>query len=479
MITSGAASFSHFNDPGLFVDISGTGTALGLGDDDEATVTTSVGNSLMPAGSVTIGNNGVVAQGAGVDVGTGNVALPSSAFAAALVPFWDDIDSDTGNVYWEERQVGGINTLIVQWHERPRFSNVGSATFQLQLFASGPVAARYVYPDVDFGNAQYNFGASATIGVQLSSTEGSMFSLNTPSLANGDVIEIRTVEFDRYAISLDLGETVQLRTRTPFDNASNLPPNALDPNLTVRDATEMVLDSDSNSNGDGKNALIDFTAPASGVYFIDVSNDNGAGEYLLLLSSNNTLDGDFNDDGSYDCDDIDLLTAAVIQGSDLNYDLTGDGQLNLADRDAWLLEAGLANGLGSAYLLADVNLDNRVDGGDFLIWNQYKFTATGSYCRGDINMDGQTDGIDFLDWNAHKFTSVPGPVPTAPRDLTVPANHHAAIGMGSGTAATPAVSVIEAAPPAIRAQAVERLFAVYGETRHQADDENSAGDKLF
>jgi hypothetical protein len=163
---------------------------LGLTDDGEANITTTVGNAIFGAGTVRVGNNGGIGFTSSGELSVGNVALPSAALfggVTALLPFWDDIDSDTGDVYWIE--VGG--TLIIQWHNRPRFSNVGSGTFQLQLFSAGPVLARFVYQDVDFGNSSYDNGASATIGYQASGIEAYQFSLNNAVLANGDVIDIR------------------------------------------------------------------------------------------------------------------------------------------------------------------------------------------------------------------------------------------------------------------------------------------------
>ncbi len=133
--------FLQSNDPGQFIDISMTGTALGLTDDGEATITTTVGNAAFPAGSVTVANNGGIIAAAGEDLATMNTILPNSAWPTALLPLWDDIDADTGDVYWQETQVDGTDTLIVQWNDRPRFSNIGSATFQVQVFASGSVLA--------------------------------------------------------------------------------------------------------------------------------------------------------------------------------------------------------------------------------------------------------------------------------------------------------------------------------------------------
>lgn len=128
-------------------------------------------------------------------------------------------------------------------------------------------------------------------------------------------------------------------------------------------------------------------------------------------------DGDFNNDGAYDCADIDALVVAVTSGSvDPAFDLNGDGSLSTEDVSSWLAEAG-ANNLasGNAYLPGDATLDGIVDISDFNIWNANKFTAPAAWCRGDFNVDGNVDISDFNIWNARKFTSsdaaaVPEPV---------------------------------------------------------------------
>ncbi len=118
-----------------------------------------------------------------------------------------------------------------------------------------------------------------------------------------------------------------------------------------------------------------------------------------------TADGDFNDDGLYDLADIDGLVAAISGGTHpVEFDLNGDLLVDLADRDAWLSIAGAANLPGGVpYLLGDANLDGVVDGGDFLLWNDHKFSATAKWSQADWNADGMTDGLDFLHWNDHKF----------------------------------------------------------------------------
>ncbi len=127
------------------------------------------------------------------------------------------------------------------------------------------------------------------------------------------------------------------------------------------------------------------------------------------LQASAVVDGDFNDDGLYDCLDIDQLVAAIAAGTNnLAFDLTGDGLVNLADRDAWLVEGGTNNPAqtgGNPFRLGDANLDGVVDGSDFNIWNSNKFTANAAWCSGDFSADGFVDGSDFSIWNSNKFTS--------------------------------------------------------------------------
>ncbi len=117
------------------------------------------------------------------------------------------------------------------------------------------------------------------------------------------------------------------------------------------------------------------------------------------------IDGDFDNDGDYDCADINALsTAIVLNGSPSMYDLNGDMELNEDDLDSWLAEAGVANlGPGLSYLNGDATLDGAVDGSDFGRWNAHKFTSNTNWCEGDFNADGIVDGSDFGIWNSNKF----------------------------------------------------------------------------
>ncbi len=143
-------------------------------------------------------------------------------------------------------------------------------------------------------------------------------------------------------------------------------------------------------------------------------------------------DGDFNDDGTYDCADIDGLVAVIVAGADpAAYDLTGDGQVNDADLEAWLAEAGEARlGPGLVYLRGDANLDGLVDTSDFNLWNAHKFQATQAWCDGDFNADGVSDISDFNQWNLNKFRASSAGVVPEPE-----------LPCGSGMACSPALGL--------------------------------------
>ncbi len=116
---------------------------------------------------------------------------------------------------------------------------------------------------------------------------------------------------------------------------------------------------------------------------------------------------DFDRNGLLDCVDVDALVAELAAGgSNLTFDMNGDGTLNNDDLSRWLQAAGAVNlPSGNPYLGGDATLDGVVDGSDFIVWNSNKFTSVAAWCSGDFNADGVVDGSDFIAWNGNKFTS--------------------------------------------------------------------------
>ena len=159
----------------------------------------------------------------------------------------------------------------------------------------------------------------------------------------------------------------------------------------------------------------------AGTYWVTVTGagvpgrytDYGSLGFYTLTSGAGRLTGDFNNDGLLDGQDIDALSRDIHffrlgSGDPATFDVTGDGAVDLADLDAWLMLAGNRNlGVGQSYPLGDANLDGAVDGLDFIAWNTYKFSRDPiySWTKGNFNGDSVVDGEDFLIWNEHKFTS--------------------------------------------------------------------------
>jgi hypothetical protein len=125
---------------------------------------------------------------------------------------------------------------------------------------------------------------------------------------------------------------------------------------------------------------------------------------------------DFNMDTMCNVADLDLMFqegpiaggVPVTPGVNDQFDLNGDDQISLADRDVWLADAATLNELGSPYKLGDATLDGIVDGLDFIEWNEDKFTSNLLWSSGNFNGDEVVDGLDFIEWNNNKFTSSDG-----------------------------------------------------------------------
>ncbi len=207
------------NLPGMFTDISTIGTDLQLGDEDEAEITTTIGNAVFPAGSVWVARNGGLGfDPVSTDLAPINLEIPSSdAFGGsqAALAFWDDIGNDTGTVLWHEDF--GSNTLIVQWHEVPFNDHSGTATFQVKIFgdpgAPPPIYAQFIYEDIE--QSRGGGGASATIGYQdgAAGFNDVQWSYNAPgAVSDGDVLTLTEIPEPAAALLL-LGALTVLRRR--------------------------------------------------------------------------------------------------------------------------------------------------------------------------------------------------------------------------------------------------------------------------
>jgi hypothetical protein len=170
--------------PGVFMDITATGTNLHLGDDDSAVITTTISNALLPAGNVAISNNG------GIGSAT-NEPIPSdAAFGSgqSLLGYWDDIGNDVGGVYYLQTD----NALIVEWYNRAAGAGRARITFEIQIFDASEATNPYfqfLYQDISGAGG----GASATIGYQDGGTghNDSQWSYNMAgAVTDGGVLSV-------------------------------------------------------------------------------------------------------------------------------------------------------------------------------------------------------------------------------------------------------------------------------------------------
>ncbi len=200
-----------------FVDITTTGTAMGItGDDGVSDAVIAFGFPLygLEYSAAHIGNNGgLYLSETNYSFIAYNVCPMPWHSGAPIAPqinvFWDDIDSDTGDVYFENQvscahpDCGGA-CFIVEWYDRPRYPNLGSGTFEVILCDSGVIIAQYA--DLDFGDPRYDFGASATVGIEDDHQDPTYFleySCNTADLADGlaimyttDPVPVELMSFD-------------------------------------------------------------------------------------------------------------------------------------------------------------------------------------------------------------------------------------------------------------------------------------------
>jgi hypothetical protein len=230
--TYSTANWTAFNDPVTyiinknapysFIDISATGTPLNLTDDGEANVTLPFAFTFygVTSNQIRVGNNGGILFNATTgDVVFTNAALPVGTPPMAIFPFWDDLDEETGNVYYHTMGALPNRQFIVQWHQRPHFP--GSAlsnhiTFQVILYENTNEIL-FQYADVDLGDPLLNFGASATVGLNKNLTTAVQFLFNQALLTNGMAIKwsptVQTSGSDSATVNLMLNTFLPLITK--------------------------------------------------------------------------------------------------------------------------------------------------------------------------------------------------------------------------------------------------------------------------
>jgi uncharacterized repeat protein (TIGR01451 family) len=125
----------------------------------------------------------------GVYPGPHNQPIPhdNSIIDRFIAPLWDDLNLWPGGLYYQVVGTAPHRRVVIEYAHVSRLESETQpgdfGDFEIILYeGSGIIVLQY--QDVDFGNPLYDFGASATVGIQNTATQGVQYSYNTPSLAN-------------------------------------------------------------------------------------------------------------------------------------------------------------------------------------------------------------------------------------------------------------------------------------------------------
>jgi len=197
-------------------------------DDDKATVNLSGGFKFTYAGtayaSVRILSNGMLQFGtdtgffrnyttSNLPSGSADTQPGCTAGAASnlMMVYWADMNpgaAGSGNVTWEQKGVAPNRYLVVSWNSVYQYATSTPYAFQVILYENGQFKYQY-------GNSNAT-GSQATIGVQVSTSDYTLYSYNSGYNANGTAIRwfipsgtparLAEYRFDEYAWSGRVGE---------------------------------------------------------------------------------------------------------------------------------------------------------------------------------------------------------------------------------------------------------------------------------
>jgi hypothetical protein len=180
----------------------GSATSLSLGDEGQGEV--NMPFSVPFYGATTsrlmVSPNGVVRlDGGSILSAYTNTGLPAASDPNGVVAvFWDDLNQGAGGAIRVGTEGSAPNRrFVVSWEGVPHYSVAGS-TVSAQLVveeATGDFVMNYA--DVVLGNSSYDFGRSATVGVEdPTGTMGAQHSFNQAVLADGSAVRCSTGEIE-------------------------------------------------------------------------------------------------------------------------------------------------------------------------------------------------------------------------------------------------------------------------------------------
>ena len=112
---------------------------------------------------------------------------PQASIRGFIAPFWDDLFLWPGRMWYKVVGAAPQRRLVIEYSRTSRLgvhNELGTPGEFEAILDEGSSIITLQYKDVDFGHAEVDFGASATVGIQDTTEHGLQYSYNTPSLSN-------------------------------------------------------------------------------------------------------------------------------------------------------------------------------------------------------------------------------------------------------------------------------------------------------
>lgn len=215
-----AGYYHDDTEPFGWIDITASGTPLNLEDDDNAYIflpfTVSFYN--VEYGAVSVGSNGnIYFENNWSDYMNSCIPSETGYVNTYIAPFWTDLDpSWGGQIYFEIQGVEPYRKVIVQYDNVPHYDTYETISFEVILHEnSDNILMQFL--DVDFGDPFYDFGATATVGLQRDDAYGQQYSCSEGSLS--DQTAIRWYREAGPAPETSVSPTSLTGSSQPGDNA--------------------------------------------------------------------------------------------------------------------------------------------------------------------------------------------------------------------------------------------------------------------
>ena len=346
--------------------------SVSIGGDLDVGQTTGLGTS-SGNGNVNANDVGTLAVSGSFDVGKVRAAMTADNTAVANVLIRDS-DVMVGTALSQ----GNIEIARVLSSESARGVSTASLTFvEVDVITTNDSTVG----ELALGGTSAQNSARGTLRLIDSRLDTRDLSVatrldNTQGTVQGTVELERSLAIVQGTLLLSNDSTLNMR----IDGMTRALGDGLETDYAAIDADMAVLD-----------GVLEVEAAAS---HSNIINRGDVNTYELI----NSL---FGISGSFD--------SLTYDGTAVATGRTYVGSTNDGDDGLFVEVTQSANQLVMTEYLAlpgDANGDGTVDGADFLIWNDSKFTTGNDWTTGDFNGDGATDGSDFLLWNDFKFTSV-------------------------------------------------------------------------